>query len=298
MSYAPAPIISREAAPLKTLTVAMTVMCYLACLAIGALIIIDRAVDQWTGGLEREVTVQIRQLSTTDIDEEIDKAEKLLAGTRGVTAVNTMSRSKAADLLEPWLGAIKNIDELPVPRLIEITVDRRAPPDFTVLAAALKKNVKGASLDTHQHWQAELTRMAAVLQRLALAVLSLICVSAVAIVIFATRSVLDSNKGIVDVLHLVGARDGFIARQVEGRFLKSGLAAGLLGMGLGIATFLLMGLVGPSNAVADASRSLLFAPVNTAWKSYGLLLAVPVVAVTIGLLTSRFTLIRMLRASA
>jgi cell division transport system permease protein len=110
--------------------------------------------------------------------------------------------------------------------------------------------------------------------------------------------VLDSNRNIVDVLHLVGARDGFIARQVEGRFLRTGLAAGLMGMGLGMATFLLMGFVGPSNAVADASRSLLFAPVGTAWKNYAALVAVPMIAVAIGLLTSRVALMRMLRGRA
>ena len=298
MSYQPAPIIAREAAPLKTLTVAMSVMCYLACLAIGALILVDRAVDQWTGGLEQEVTVQIRQLSSSDIEAEIKKAEALLSGTPGIAAVKVLSKDHAAGLLEPWLGAIKNIGELPIPRLIEVTIDRDAPPDLEALAASLNEKVVGASLDTHQHWQAELTRMASVLQRLAYAILTLICISAIAIVIFATRSVLDSNRNIVDVLHLVGARDGFIARQVEGRFLRTGLAAGLMGMGLGMATFLLMGFVGPSNAVADASRSLLFAPVDTAWKNYAALVAVPMIAVAIGLVTSRIALMRMLRGRA
>ena len=90
--------------------------------------------------------------------------------------------------------------------------------------------MKGASLDTHRRWQAELTRMASVLDALAYAVLVLICLCAIAIVVFATRSVLEANREIVDVLHLVGARDSFIARQVWGRFLKTGLAAGLIGM--------------------------------------------------------------------
>ena len=46
-------------------------MCYLACLAIGALILIDRAVDNWTGGLSREVTVQVRKVKDTDIEAEV-----------------------------------------------------------------------------------------------------------------------------------------------------------------------------------------------------------------------------------
>ena len=49
---------------------------------------------------------------------------------------------------------------------------------------------------------------------------ALIGICAIAIVVFATRAALEANREIVAVLHLVGARDGFIARQVWGRFLK------------------------------------------------------------------------------
>jgi cell division transport system permease protein len=298
--FAPGPIIPPEASPLKTLTVAMTVMCYLACLAIGALIVIDRAVDNWTGGLAREVTVQVRKVKNTDFDAEIAKAARLLEVTPGILAVDVLDRSAGTRLLEPWLGTIGDLDQLPVPRLISVTVDPSARPDFDALAASLSREVKGASLDTHRRWQAELTRMASVLEALAYAVLALICLSAIAIVVFATRSVLDANRGIIDVLHLVGARDRFIAGQVEGRFLKTGFAAGLLGMFGGIVTFFLLTLLAPvagQAGVGEASAGLLFAPPDIAWRSYAALFAVPVIATLISLMTARVALMRTLRPS-
>ena len=300
MKYAPGPIVAPEAAPLKSLTVAMAVMCYLACLSIGALILIGRATDVWTGTLASEITVQLRQTGNADIEAELVKAEAILKQTPGVQAVTVMSKDDAARLLEPWLGHINNLDDLPVPRLIGVSLDPLAPPDFEALAAELTTNVAGASLDTHRQWQAELTRMAAVLTRLAYAVLVLIALSAVAIVVFASRTVLDANRSIVEVLHLVGARDSFIAGQIDRRFLKTGLAAGLIGTGLGIGTFLLIGLLGPwsgTGEVAEASRSLLFAPAGEGWTTYAVLASVPVFATLIGLVTSRVTLMRMLRAA-
>ncbi len=291
------PIIPPEAAPLKTLTVAMAIMCFLACLAIGALILINRAVDAWTGGLQSEVTVQIRQLSDARIEDEIAKAETLLKQTPGVVSTTVLDREAAAKLLEPWLGPIKELDELPIPRLIRVTINPAAPPSFDALNVALSKQVRGASLDTHQRWQTELTRMAGVLKYLSYAVLALIAISAIAIVIFATRTVLDANRDVVDVLHLVGARDGFIARQVQGRFLKTGLMAGCAGLLAGLMTFLLLGFSGSgpgSGGIAEASRSLLFAPVGISWRSYATLLAVPIVATLISVLTAKFTLMRML----
>jgi len=294
--HRPGPIIPARAGSLKSLTVTMAVMCYLACLAIGALILINRAVVNWTGGLAREVTVQVRQLQDADIEAELAKADQLLQSFPGVAGTAILDRDAGAKLLEPWLGN-RNLDDLPVPRLIRVVVDAEAPPDYKTLAAALESEVKGASLDTHRRWQAELTRMARALSLLSYAVLLLICVSAIAIVIFATRTVLDANRPVVDVLHLVGAKDSYISRQIDGRFLKTGLWAGLIGVMLGLVTFLLLGLTGPEGAggVADASRGLLFSAPEIAVWSYSVLLMVPVVATLISLITSRVTLIRMLR---
>ncbi len=294
-SNRPGPVIPSQAGPVKSLTVTMAVMCYLACLAIGALILINRAVDNWTSGLASEVTVQVRPLHDSDIEAELAKAEALLRNVTGIVSFAVLDRDAGAKLLEPWLGS-SNLADLPIPRLIRVTIDQTAPPDFDALAEGLK-TVKGASLDTHRRWQAELTRMARALSMLSFAVLFLICLSAVAMVIFATRTVLDANRHVVDVLHLVGAKDGYVARQIDRRFLKTGLWAGLIGVALGLLTFLLLGLTGSPGAggVADASRSLLFASPRIAIWNYSLLLAVPAVATLISLVTSRMTLIRMLR---
>ncbi len=293
--FSPGPIIRPEAAPIRALTVTMTVMCYLACLAIGALILINRAVDNWTSGLSREVTVQVRMLQDTDIEKELAKAKAILETTAGVSTVAVLDRDAGAKLLEPWLGS-SNLEDLPIPRLIRVTIDEAAPPDFSSLEASLKGSVKGVSLDTHRKWEAELTRMATALSTLSYAILALICVSTVAMVIFATRTVLDANSHVVDVLHLVGAKDGYIARQIDSRFLKTGLMAGLLGVALGLITFLLLGFTGTADTggIADASRGLLFAPAQTAIWSYGVLLSVPVIATLICLITSRLALMRML----
>ena len=290
------PIIPAQAGSLKSLTVTMAVMCYLACLAIGSLILINRAVDSWTSGLSREVTVQVRQVKDVAIEKEIATATDLLKDFPGIARVEVLDRKAGAKLLEPWLGT-QNLDELPIPRLIRVIVDERDPPNLEKLAADLKSAVKGVNLDTHQRWQTELTRMAGSLSLLSYAVLLLICLSAVTMVIFGTRTVLDANREVVDVLHLVGAKDSYISRQIDGRFLKTGLWAGIIGVILGLVTFFLLGLVGPqgSGGIADASRSLLFAPAGLALRSYALLLAVPVVATLIALVTSRLTLTRMLR---
>jgi cell division transport system permease protein len=293
----PGPIIPPEAAPLRNLTVTMAVMCYLACLAIGALILIDRAVDGWTRGLSREVTVQLRQIERVDMEAELQKAVGLLQASKGVVSAEPLAREAGLKLLEPWLGST-NLEELPVPRLIRVTIDENNQPDFEALDKNLKDNIQGASLDTHRRWEAELTRMAHTLSLLSYLILALICASAIAMVIFAARSVLEANREVVDVLHLVGAKDGYITRQIDRRFMATGMAAGFIGIVLALVTFLILGFSGTveTNSVAAASYSLLFSPSGTSYSTYGLLLFVPVAATAIALLSARMTLMRMLKS--
>ncbi|MEI6339923.1 MAG: hypothetical protein WCQ57_15295 [Verrucomicrobiota bacterium] len=290
----PGAIIPSTAASLTSLTVTMAVMCYLACLAIGALILVDRAVTSWTSGLSREMTIQVRMMRGTDIVQEVEKARAITAAFPGVVSADILDESEGAKLLEPWLGT-RSLEGLPVPRLIRVVSDTANPPNIPALEEALLQ-VKGARLDTHQKWEAELTRMARALSAVSYAILLLICVSAIAIVIFATRAVLQANRHIVDLLHLVGARDSYIARQIDGRFLRTGLLAGFIGVGLGLFTFLLLGLLGggSESGVAAASRGLLFSTPSIAIWSYGLMFAVPGAATLICLITARVTLMRRL----
>jgi cell division transport system permease protein len=293
----PGPIIPPEAAPLRNLTVTMTVMCYLASLAIGALILINHAVESWTQGLSSEVTVQLRVLQKFDVEQELTKAVTILEKSKGVVAAKTLDRDAGLKLLEPWLGQTK-LDDLPVPRLIRVTIDEKAPPDFEALNKSLQDNVKGASLDTHRRWQGELARMGNTLSMLSLLILGLIGASAFAMVVFAARAVLAANREVVDVLHLVGAEDSFISRQIDRRFLATGLVAGFSGVALAVLTFFMLSLHGNTAelGVAAASRSLLFAPSTTSPWTYAALLCVPLAATAIALISAKLTLLNMLKS--
>jgi cell division transport system permease protein len=100
-------------------------------------------------------------------------------------------------------------------------------------------------------------------------------------------------------LHLVGAKDSYIATQIDRRFLSTGLISGCAGVGLAIATFFVLGLSGNSadNGVAQASYSLLFAPGNARFWTYGILALVPLAATAIAVISAKLTLMRMLKSA-
>lgn len=289
------PVFPRSAQPLKTLTAVMAVMCFLAVLAVGALVMIDRAVEQWSKGLASEVTVQVKIASGRDVEADVAAAISLLQSTKGVLSAEAMTRAEAEKLLEPWLGS-DGLDKLPVPALIRVRISQDAAPDFAALATALKDKVPVAQLDTHRRWEAELRRMAGTLSWLSWLVLALVAGSAALIVASASRAVLASQSAIVEALIMVGAEDRFIADAVGRRFILAGLLAGVIGLAAGLGIFAALGFFSSGNeGVTQAARDLFHMPKGDARLALIGFAAIPVAATVIALVASRLALGRLLR---
>lgn len=289
-----AKVIPEATAPHMTLMTAMAAMCYLAVLAIGALLMTSDAVDKWTSQVASEITVQISAADGVDVQGDTGKAARILRETPGVTGVAVVSREDARSLLEPWLGSGAVLDDLPIPQLINVSIDKQSPPDLEALRAQLAADVPSATLDTHRRWQAELVSMAGTLTWLAIAVLALIAAAASVLVVYATRAAMEANREVLEVLYLAGARDRFIAREVLWRFFLTGLKAGLIGALLGFVTFVILGF--GSGRLAGPVKEFLYDPFGSSSSNYIAFLAVPVTATLISLITARISISRVLKA--
>jgi cell division transport system permease protein len=133
-----------------------------------------------------------------------------------------------------------------------------------------------------------------------IAILLLVAAATTAIIVSATRSAMASNREIVEVLHFVGATDGFIAREFEKHFLTLGVRAGVLGAGCAMAVFFLMPLItwflgGGSMTEIEFHRLIGSGTLDLA--GYVLLGMVIVVIAALCMLTSRFGVYRILNSN-
>jgi cell division transport system permease protein len=291
------PILSLKSAPLVSLGVTMTVMCFLACLAVIGLLLINRAVENWDKGLSREVTVQIEQLSAVDMDKQLAKARSILQMTPGVTNVEILDKSVGVKLLEPWLGR-SGIEDLPIPRLIRVTIDEAAPPDYDALRASLESEVQGVALDTHGRWRDELSRGGAKMSALAIAILVLISLASMTLSAFGARAALESNREIVEVLRLIGAENRFIAGEINRRFFYLGLLSGCLGCLLALAGLFLLGWSGQL-AAGHMGNTLeaLYSVQSLGWNKLSYVFLVPLLSSIFVAVAARLTLMRLLEES-
>lgn len=266
----PAPIVPQQSVAGRALTLVVAIMSFLACLTVGAVSVVWDAADAWQNDLVREVTIQIRPAEGVDMLREIDKAIALTQEFPGIGSVRALSDEETKQLLEPWLGNGLDLDTLPVPRLIQITVDDPSALNLEQLREALAKEVNGASLDDHSIWTSRLSAMAGAVVLAGFGIMVLVFGSMVLSVIFATQAAMAGNKDVVSVLHFVGAEDGFIAREFQRHFLLLGLKGGISGGAVASMAFLLLDfMTRDSGATASSAQlSALFGSVSVSLPGY------------------------------
>ena len=273
----------------------VALMVYLASLALASSLVVRDAVMRWDRGLTGTLTVELPPTSAGNRDDgATNLALNVLRATPGITRADAFDAKRTAELLAPWLGTDIDTADLPLPRLVDVQIEPRVGVDLAALGQRLAQAVPGAQLDNHRRWLDRVLRTALAIEVVAGAIVALIGLAAVLAVIFATRTGLAVHHGIVEVLHLIGARDGYIARQFEWHALRLGIKGGIWGLVLGIAT--LVGVAAAARQVGpldDAARVLpaLSAPAI----EWVLLLLLPVAAGLVAMLTARITVLRALK---
>ncbi len=294
-----APVVPRDSVTGRSLTLVISIMCFLACLTAGAVYMINESANAWLKDIASEVTIQIEPQENVDTEKTLKEVQTYLQSQVGIASANPLSLEDSAGLLEPWLGQSDAWTTLPIPRLIAIEVNRSTPPNIESLRAELGKKFTGVSLDDHRHWQRQIRTVTRSFALGGLAILLLVAAATTAIIVSATRSAMASNREIVEVLHFVGATDRYIAREFEKHFLQLGIRAGLVGAGTAMAVFIsmptVMQLLG-GGTVTGAEMKRLIGTGGLDATGYALLGVMVIAIAALCMLTSRFGVFRILNS--
>lgn len=286
----PTPIVPHQSVSSRTLMMLIAIMTFLMCITLGAVILIQKSALEWSASVGREATIQIRPTANFRMDDALPAAERIARQSPGIGRVTILAEEESLALLEPWLGSGLDLSALRVPRIISVEFSNAALVDLDAMRAALSE-IPGASLDAHTAWQEQLNAMSGTMVITGILVLLLIVSATILAIIFATRGTMASNRSIVDVLHFIGASNGFIAQQFQTRFLTIGLNGGAIGSAAAILFFFVISLIiggfAPANAGAQVSAVL--GGLSIGWEGlFALLLVIPFIAVLTAI-TSRMT---------
>ena len=268
------------------------VMAYLAALALAAALTLSNVAREWSEGLEGSLTVQVPAAETDasqTTDAKIVAAVRVLLKTDGVDSARPIPLAEIGKMLEPWLGSAAATADLPLPRVIDVRLKPDAAIDFTALAERLENAAPGSSLETHEKWRNTLLLLFQSIEAVAIVVILLISAVALAAIVLTTRSVLAVHHEIVELLHLIGAQDTYIAEQFQKHAFHLALKGSVGGTACALAT-----LIGIVQLTGDLDASLL-PPATLAHWHWLVLALLPAAEAYGAMFTARLTILRALR---
>jgi cell division transport system permease protein len=268
----------------------IALMVYLAAIALAGMIALNGAVTRWDTALVGTLTVQLPAAAAG----ELEKVLALLRASPGVRSATPLDDAANAALLEPWLGNAVALDALSLPRLVDVRLDPAVTLDRAALAERLKSAAAGARLDDNRRWLDRVLDSVLAIEIVAGAIVALIAFATIMSIVFATRTGLAIHHGTVEVLHLIGAHDGFIADQFQWQALRLGLRGGVIGLVPAVLTLLALGAVAGGGSFGPSFGPAIGVLPRFALGPFGwlTLLLLPAAAGLTALATARITVLR------
>ena len=264
-------------------------MVFLATLSVAGLFVLSDITRKLGTGFSSKVTVQIPVSMSikSDIFRK-NEALRLLQSFEGVNRAEIVKSADVLELLKPWLGEATALDQLPIPGVIEVEIDRTTDVSSETLRAMLEPKFPDVLVDDHREWLNYLANAIRSTEIVAFSIVFLIALTTIGTVIFTTRTSMGLQRETISILHFIGAHDHYIANQFAIRAAWLGVKGGIVGIIVSVPL-----LFGFKFGIATLSTDLMpELSLHTAgWVCVGLI--IPTVAI-IAMLTAYITVLKSL----
>ncbi|MGB1876217.1 MAG: cell division protein FtsX [Rhodospirillaceae bacterium] len=272
----------------------VAIMIFLGTLAVSGVSVFDTILSGWSRAVTGTVTVQIPALPADSEQEanqaRTDRAVIALTDLPSVEGVRVLAHSEIDALLAPWLGEAAAASDLPLPDLIDVTLGDGSTTSIEELRSAVTTVVPDAIIDDHRRWFEHLIDLTEGFRLLAIGVALVVTTALALTIVYATRASLAEFREVISVLHLIGARDVYVATQFAKRTLIAALKGSAGGLIAGALALFAIGLLArnvESGFLPDIELTLGF---------WVLPLLVSLFATTLAMVTAFTTVLSTLRS--
>lgn len=269
----------------------IAIMVALTVIAAAAGLALRNTAQATEAELSGGVTVQIVEAAPETRQRQADRSLEHLRDFPGITSARLVPEDEIAALIEPWLGVESGGSDIPVPALIDVSMQGKVTADrVAALQASLRKVAPAARVDAQSTWLKPVFDAIESLQWLALALVALLALAMAAAVLLAARTALGTNRDTIEIVHLLGGTDGQIARVFQRSIGFDAAGGGTVGLALGTVVVLFLGkrFAGLGAGMVDGGALM--------WFDWLILAIIPIVGVVLAMVTARITVMRTLRA--
>ena len=303
MSSSPRKFISRrQELPLKGeqttlfLQIMISIAVFIFAITLSGVLAINAMLHNWNQSILGSLTVQIMPVNDTNREKAMaetlayqDKAVDFLKTVDGVLKVTPLPEVQLQKLIRPWLGDGVNLENLPMPRIIDVKISTDAEIDFAKLAQDLAQASPLASLDNHKLWLTKLIQFADGLKALAMSILVLVIGITSGAIFYTTQMSLGLHRHIIEILHIMGAKDTYVAQQYAKRMAFLGLAGGIVGLFFAIPTIFFIG------SLAKQIEGGIISEANLSFNDWLMIMSLPLFSMCIAMSTAYYTVKRTLQ---
>jgi len=217
----------------------LAIMVYLIALALFSVLSMNKISGQWDSALSAHITVQLPPAELTPADQPVDVEAilELLRSRPGIASAKLLDKADIDRLMEPWLGTPETTFSMPLPQLIAVTLQPAAQVDTRALSQEIRNISIDALVVDHKKGLEGLIDLAGWIRLISAGVIVLIGISAILMAVLITKMGLAAHAPVIELLHLMGAEDRYVAEQFQRHALSGGLMGGLIGLALSLATF-------------------------------------------------------------
>lgn len=215
----------------------VAIMVYIATFAMAAEASLSSVSLSRNQGVADHLTVEIPAVgdeAATPQEDRIKQAVAVLKAVPDVVEVKPISEEETEKLLQPWISDPDLLKKLPLPALIDVS--RR--PNSAVTAAQLQEKVTSvvsdAKVDDHAVWLADLAHLVRSLAALAGFMIVLTGAALMFSIALICRAVMATERDTIELLHIMGAPDGNIARHFQAHAWRMAWPAALAGFALAV----------------------------------------------------------------
>ncbi|MBR4932127.1 MAG: hypothetical protein IKZ02_03780 [Alphaproteobacteria bacterium] len=261
-------------------------MVFIATLILATALITHDSVKNWHKDIAGSLTVQIPSYDSDGkkrgelLQSDTETALTIIRSADGVLGATVLSDAQMDSLMAPWLGEHITTTELPLPKLIDVTIDTKNLPDLNQIKADLSEQVPMAILDSHRIALSKLITLAQNIIRLVGIVLILILISLAFSIMFVTKSGLKVHRKVISLIHMMGASDFYITRQFANRSFYLTLIGGIIGFLIALPVMMFFAYY-----LNNLTGSFILNATLT-HEQWGILTCIPVLTATLSYLTA------------
>lgn len=268
---------------------------YLFVIMLAIFMAINAMANNWEKDIAGSITVQVtpiendnKHIDDVKTKEQLNKVLQFMERISGVESVQVLDDQVVEKLMSPWIGNKVDLSTLPIPRLLDVKLKPNAELNYDEITRGLRLLTTNASIDNHRLWLNRLIKFATSLKTVALAILLMVVAICAFSVYYSARTSLNINMNSIEILHIIGAKDDYIAKLYAKNYAKIGFFAGVIGLMAAVPCIILVGKYGISTGSGLLNGAGLS---TTAW---GLIMLTPLFSLLYSMVTSYFAVLKSL----